>query len=92
MDRAHREAVHGQHNVCGFALTPPRHTFTFITTTSVIVGIGEAQRTLTIHNAVITQRSAFFAAALAERCSTPNKTIQLPGEDPDSFDLHLACV
>lgn len=72
------------------ALTPHRHTFT--TTTSVLVGTGEAQRTFIVHNLIITERSAFFSAALAERWSTPDKTVQLPEEAPGIFDLYLACV
>ena len=67
-----------------------RHFFTTVAT--VIVGDGERKRSFTVHTSIVTARSTFFTAALAERWSTPNSNIELTEDDPDIFDLYLRCT
>lgn len=66
----------------------------FCFTEEVEVLVGPEKKRFTPHKEIVCARSTFFKAACSERWndSTGMKPIELPEDDPDTFDTYLYCV
>ena len=65
------------------------HSFCF--TEEVEVLVGPEKKRFTPHKEILCARSTFFKAACSERWND-SKPIELPEDDPDTFDIYLYCV
>nr|POF17829.1 hypothetical protein CFP56_13241 [Quercus suber] len=61
-------------------------------TATVKVVVGQEKRIFVIYKDIFTSRSDFFLAACASQWKEPDGAIELPEDDPDIFNIYVACV